>query len=71
MRNINRIDGYMKRLGDKWKEYPEFRFAQMLLNTLGDVQQKAKKDLFFVEDEEFFTLFEESFDEMFEGKKNG
>ena len=63
MRDIKRIDGYMKRLSDLWKKYPDLRFGQLLMVLLGEVQLDLNKDLFFVEDEEFFTTFEKCFKE--------
>lgn len=76
MRDPNRIDGYMKRLGDVWKDYPDFRFGQLLMNLLGDVQREVKMDLFYVEDKEFFEAFEKCYARMmygedcYEGKKD-
>lgn len=64
MRNPNRIDGYMERLGEVWKKYPDFRFGQMLINLLGAVQNEVGMDLFFVEDEQFFAAFEKCFERM-------
>lgn len=63
MRDIKRIDGYMKRLSGLWKKYPDLRFGQLLMILLGEVQLDLNRDLFFVEDEEFFTTFEKCFKE--------
>ena len=64
MRDPKRIDGYMKRLAVVWKDYPDFRFGQLLMNLLGDVQEEVGMDLFYVEDEEFFAAFEKCFERM-------
>lgn len=64
MRDPNRIDIYMERLGNAWKDYPDFRFGQLLINLLGSVQKEVGMDLFFVEDEEFFTTFEKCYNKM-------
>lgn len=64
MRDINRIDSYMARLKRIWKRYPDFRFGQMLMNLLGEVQKEVGMDLFYVEDEEFFAAFEKCFERM-------
>lgn len=64
MRDPKRIDEYMKRLGEVWKKYPDFRFGQMLMNLLGMVQREVGTDLFYVEDEEFFTAFEKCFNQI-------
>jgi len=64
MRDPKRIDGYMKRLGAVWKDYPDFRFGQLLMNLLGDVQKEVGMDLFYVEDEAFFDAFEKCYARM-------
>ena len=64
MRNPDRIDKYMERLGNIWKDYPDFRFGQLLMNLLGDVQEEVGMDLFFVEDPEFFEAFEKCYKRM-------
>lgn len=64
MRDPKRIDGFMERLGAVWKDYPDFRFGQLLMNLLGDVQQEVGMDLFYVEDEEFFKAFEKCYARM-------
>lgn len=32
MRDPNRIDPFLKTLGDYWKKYPDLRFNQMIYN---------------------------------------
>ena len=59
MRNPNRIDNFIEKVRDAWKEVPDWRFGQFMLNVLGDMQAKAEYDLFFMEDEDFFKLFDE------------
>lgn len=60
MRDINRIDGYCKRLAKIWKKVPDWRFGQLMCNLLGEVYTKIG-DPFFPEDEEMFTAMEECF----------
>lgn len=57
MRDINRIDKYMELLTQIWKEFPDLRFGQLLANMLGSIQQETQKDIFFMEDAEFFAAF--------------
>lgn len=59
MRNPNRIDTFVEKVRDAWKEFPDWRFGQFMLNVLGDMQGRARYDLFFMEDEDFFKLFDE------------
>lgn len=64
MRNPERIDMYMELTRRIWKEFPDLRFGQLLANMLGYVQQEAQKDIFFIEDEEFFAIFTKWYKEM-------
>ena len=59
MRNPDRIDNFIEKVRATWKEVPDWRFGQFMLNILGDMQARAKYDLFFMEDEDFFKLFDE------------
>ena len=68
MRDPKRIDKYMDKLGKIWIDYPDFRFGQLLVNLLGDVQDEVGMDLFFVEDEEFFAAFEKCYNRMMGGE---
>lgn len=65
MRDPNRIDGYMEKLKKIWKDSPDLRFGQLLMNLLGEVQSELKKDLFYVEDKEFFDAFEKCYERIF------
>ena len=61
MRDINRIDIYMNRLGEAWKLYPDFRFGQMIMNVFPKmIELSGGKDLFYMEDEQFFNCFEQA-----------
>ena len=60
MRDINRIDGYCKRLANMWKKVPDWRFGQLISNVFGQVCSKLG-DPFFPEDEKMFTTMEEFF----------
>ena len=64
MRNPNRINMYMELLTRIWKEFPDLRFGQLLANMLGFIQQETQKDIFFIEDEEFFATFTKWYKEM-------
>ena len=55
MRDINRIDGFLKELGDYWKTVPDWRFGQLVLNVLGT----SKRDPFFLEEDDCLKLFEQ------------
>lgn len=57
MRDINRIDPFLKELGDVWKESPDLRFGQMIE---GFKLRLGCDDLFYVEDEEFIRRFQKN-----------
>jgi len=57
MRNPDRIDDYMKRIGECWKKVPDWRLGQFIVNVLGTY----KGDLFFPEDEKLVGFIEDYF----------
>lgn len=57
MRDINRIDPFLEKLGKLWKKVPDWRFGQIIENVLGGT------DPFFIEDEEMIKKFENYFKE--------
>ncbi len=52
MRDPARIDKYIDVLRTIWKEYPDWRFGQLVCNINKKVDSPA---LFFIEDEDFFA----------------
>lgn len=57
MRDINRIDPFLERLGKVWKQVPDWRFGQLMCNVLNSMN----KDPFFPEDDEMIEYFEKYF----------
>lgn len=58
MRDPDRIDVFLKRLGEIWKENcPDWRFGQFMINVLSSI----KKDPFFPEEDEMIKYFEDYF----------
>lgn len=57
MRDINRIDEFLKQLGEYWKQVPDWRFGQLIMNVYGTSQI----DPFFLEEKESLELFEKYF----------
>ena len=45
MRDISRIDFVLKSIGDIWKNYPDLRLGQLLLNVVRDPM------LYYIEDD--------------------
>lgn len=60
MRNPNRIDEFLVKLGEIWKKNcPDWRFGQLMDNVLNS----SDSDPFFLEEPEFLTMMEEFFSE--------
>ena len=57
MRNPDRIDQFLERLGKVWKKVPDWRFGQLMVNVLNSMP----KDPFFPEDDEMIKYFEDFF----------
>ena len=45
MRDVSRIDFILKSVGDVWKNYPDLRLGQLLLNVVRDPM------LYYIEDD--------------------
>lgn len=57
MRDIERIDNFCNKLKEYWKEVPDWRFGQLIVNVLGTCQ----RDPFFYEEDEMLKIFENYF----------
>lgn len=55
MRNKNRIDPFLARLGNVWKCVPDWRFGQLMVNVLNSME----KDPFFPEEDEILEHIRE------------
>lgn len=64
MRDFNRIALYTEQLREQWERVPDWRFGQLLGNTLGEVMKEKNCDLFYLEDDEFFKTFEKVMDSI-------
>jgi len=51
MRDITRIDPFLKELGEQWKKCPDLRFGQLMENL-----KIHAGDLFYYEEEAFLNL---------------
>ena len=54
MRDPNRIDPFLERLGKVWKQVPDWRFTQLIENVFDSIDGMT----FFMEDEELINIFE-------------
>jgi len=58
MRNPDRLDDFYERLKVVHKErFPDYRFAQLMMVILGEMQSKGR-DPFFPEEEEMIKFIE-------------
>lgn len=60
MRDINRIDKFCNELAEVWKKVPDWRFGQLMLNVLGEMQSEGR-DPFFPEEDEMIEYFRNYF----------
>ena len=59
MRDINRIPKFLNELENFWKEIPDMRFGQIIVNFLAIVSEKEEMDIFFIEDDRMLELLKE------------
>jgi hypothetical protein len=58
MRDTNRLDKFYDELKEIHKKnFPDWRFGQMIVNVLADWQAKTKRDIFFPEEDEMIQIF--------------
>ena len=57
MRSPDRIDPFLERLGKVWKEFPDWRFGQLMVN----ISRSMNQDMFFLEDDEMIEFIENYF----------
>ena len=71
MRDINRLDKFYDELKEIHKKnFPDWRFGQMINNILGDWQAKTKRDIFFPEEDEMIQIFKDYIKENGYDKKD-
>ena len=61
MRDPKRIDEFCEELKKMWHQVPDWRFGQLIVNALGEIQAKEKRDVFFVEDDKMLEELKELF----------
>jgi len=54
MRDINRIDGYLERVKEIWKKYPDLRLGQLIINIEG----QCDTPLYYMEDNKLIETLE-------------
>lgn len=62
MRDPNRIDVFLKKLGEYWKQVPNWRFGQLIDNIMKYAETCWPEKLFFIEDEQFEYYTKEFFE---------
>ena len=59
MRDIKRIDKILNRIGELWKNYPDLRLGQIIVNSINVSKKDLDQSLFYIEDEQLFDKIEE------------
>jgi len=60
MRDLDRIEPFLKEFGEIWKEeFPDWRYLQLMSNFCGWVVSEKGKDIFFIEEDECLKYFKE------------
>lgn len=65
MRDPKRIDEFCEELKKMWHQVPDWRFGQLIINSLGEIQAKEKRDIFFIEDDKMLEDLKEVFTTKF------
>lgn len=53
MRKIERIEPFLREIGELWKKYPDLRFGQLMFNFFADYG-----DPFYLEEDEFLVALQ-------------
>lgn len=61
MRDPNRIDKFCDELKTIWHQVPDWRFGQFILNMERACHIDTGKDVFYLEDDDFFKFMKEYF----------
>ena len=59
MRDINRIEPFCQELLKVWKNNPDMRFSQLIVNLMGGYGS----DMYYVEDEDFINILKEFYND--------
>lgn len=61
MRDPNRIDKFLTKFGEYWKQVPDWRFGQVVENVMRATSGTSQT--FFIEDEDFLKNMKVFFEE--------
>ena len=62
MRDPNRIDDFLAKLGECWKQVPDWRFGQLVENVMRYANDNWPSKMFFIEDDNFLFYLKEFFE---------
>lgn len=58
MRDVNRLDKFYDELKEIHKKnFPDWRFGQMVVNVLSEWQSQEDRDIFYLEEDEMIQIF--------------
>ena len=64
MRDINRLDKFYDELKEFHKKnFPDWRFGQLIVNVFTEWQAKTNRDVFFPEEDEMIQIFRDYIEE--------
>ena len=69
MRDPERIDSFMKIIKNIWKQYPDLRFGQLLLNAFSS--DDSNMHLYYLEDDKFLEVIKNAYKKMEGGNAIG
>ena len=61
MRDPNRIDEFCANLAEVWKNVPDWRFGQLIMNVC---RFEGRPDIYYVEDKPLMEYFQSYFTQM-------
>ena len=62
MRDPNRIESVLKRIGTMWSLCPDLRLGQLLVNS--SIMSGGTSDIFYVEDEDLVKIVEKFMEDV-------
>ena len=63
MRDPERIDLFLKKFGELWKEVPDWRFGQLVDNVMDFAEHEGAPNIFYIEEDDFQYYMDRFFKE--------
>jgi len=69
MRDPERIDGILERLGIVWRQHPSLRLGQLLGNLFSTVRDPQSAGQYYCEDEDLIDALEQAYSDLNKPRK--